>query len=206
MHFPPHQDSSERQVRLHQSTAVFQGKKQRSAAFPCCSSALLSTCRRISLRLGALPRSLSVTELLPASLPALGTQTLFFCARRAFLAVMCLSVPLFAIQTFPLFLSFGIFLISPLVAFWVLEGLAAPQAPVTPPWDRSPVPCPFLGGFGCAGLQGRSLQGFQEPSTGNGDAGGVSSKESPHSLQDLAEVASPLPKTLPKLPQREKLP
>lgn len=112
-----------------------------------------------------------MTELLPAPLPAVGTQTLLFCARRAFLAIMCLSVPLFAIQTFPLFLSFGIFLISPLVAFWVLEGLAAPQAPVTPLWERSPVPCPFPGGFGCAGLQGRSLQGFQEPSTGNGDAG-----------------------------------
>lgn len=69
-------------------------------------------------------------------------------------------------------------------------------------WDRSPALPPFPGGFGSAGLQGRSLQGFHEvPSMGNGQAGGVSSRESPHSLQDLAEAASPLPKT-PRNPLR----
>lgn len=44
------------------------------------------------------------------------------------------------------------------------------------------------------------------PSMGNGQAGGVSSQESPRSLQDLAEAESSLPKTPPKPPEREKLP
>lgn len=79
-----------------------------------------------------------MTELLPAPLPAVRTQTLYFCAPCAFLAVMCLSLPLFTFQTFPLFLSFGIFFNFSPCRVLRSEGLAAPGARVALPWERSP--------------------------------------------------------------------
>lgn len=77
---------------------------------------------------------------------------------------MCLSVPLSTIQTFPLFLSFGIFFISPHVAFWVLKGLAPAQALAAPealctavawavPGARRLEAAPFSPGLGCLGSE-----------------------------------------------------
>lgn len=83
----------------------------------------------------------------PAPLAAITTQTLFCRARCAFLAVMCLSVPLFAIQTFPLSLSFGIFFNFSPCRVLGSEGLVA--VPCHRSWHRVP------SGLGLAGLGSR---------------------------------------------------
>lgn len=102
--------------------AIFPGKKWLSVAFSCCESALLSTCRRISLRPG--PRRSAREPFRDSNSSPRNEKSHRVFLRppcRTFLAVMCLSVPLSTIQTFPLFLSFGIFFfVSPSVAFWVL--------------------------------------------------------------------------------------
>lgn len=50
--FPPHQGWGRAVGQFCQCTAIFQDKKLLSAVFLCCKSALLGTCRRISLRPG----------------------------------------------------------------------------------------------------------------------------------------------------------
>lgn len=120
---------------------------------------------------------------------------------------MCLSVPLFAIQTFPLFLSFGIFLNFSPCRVLGSEGLAAPRGSggsaggqedrragagaLSPP-----------GWVWLCWAPGKVSRVSRSPVKRLGQAGGVSSKHSPHSLQDLAEAAPPLPKTPPKPPER----
>lgn len=77
--FPTPREGSECWVRLSRSTRALQGQKQLRAAFPGgSSSAVLSTCGRVSLCLGALPGSLSVTGLLPGPVPAARAHTRLF--------------------------------------------------------------------------------------------------------------------------------
>jgi len=84
------------------------------------------------------PGTLPWQQLLRTPFLAIRNHVVFFLhpPRCTFLVVMCLSVPLSTIQTFPLFLSFGIFFISPPVAFWVLKGSAPSRDLLARPWDR----------------------------------------------------------------------
>lgn len=120
---------------------------------------------------------------------------------------MCLSVPLFAIQTFPLFLSFGIFLNFSPCRVLGSEGLAAPRGSggsaggqedrragagaLSPP-----------GWVWLCWAPGKVSRVSRSSVKRLGQAGGVSSKDSPHSLQDWQRPLHPSLK-LPRNPPRE---
>lgn len=105
---------------VFQFRAIFPDKKWLSVAFPCCTCATAAQ---------HVPEDFPAPQC-PAWEPFRGSSSsprnqkshrVFLrppCC--TFLVVMCLSVPLSAIQTFPLFLSFGIFFVCPSVAFWLL--------------------------------------------------------------------------------------
>lgn len=120
--------------RFCQRTAIFRGKKWLSAAFWCCKSALLSTCRRISLRPGALPGSPSVRATPPSASPRNSKSyfAFFLHPPHVLFSSSCAFRFLFPpSRHFPFFFPLEFFFISPPVAFWVVKGSAPPRAP----WD-----------------------------------------------------------------------
>lgn len=125
----------------------------RAGGFPC------------TLALGALPGNPSVTATPPSASPCNQKSYRVFLhpPRCTFLVVMCLSVPLSTIQTFPLFLSFGIFFYFSPCRVLGFEGLGtAPGSSSTAAgWALSPFPRGF--GRALGGLRGRSVQWSQAP-------------------------------------------